>query len=75
MIELSGLTSEEAREFAACWLPAWTGNDPVLLASFYTDDAFYADPAIPAGVTGKDDLLYEVFFDRSPLLAALRESR
>lgn len=42
-----GLTPEQAREFAARWLPAWTGNDPERLASFYTDDAFYCDPAIP----------------------------
>lgn len=26
------LTAAEAREFAAKWLPAWTGNDPALLA-------------------------------------------
>jgi ketosteroid isomerase-like protein len=57
MTEFSGLTAETAREFAARWLPAWTGNDPERLASFYTDDVFYADPAIPAGVNGKAELL------------------
>ena len=51
------LTKEEAREFASRWLPAWTGNDPEGLASFYSDDAFYSDPAIPEGVKGKKALL------------------
>ena len=51
------LTRDEAREFAARWLPAWTGNDPEGLASFYSEDAFYSDPAIPEGVNGKKALL------------------
>ena len=50
-------TREEAREFASRWLPAWTGNNPEGLASFYSDDAFYSDPAIPGGVKGKKALL------------------
>jgi SnoaL-like protein len=48
---------ERARSFAARWLPAWTGNQPDLLASYYTDDAFYADPAVPDGVQGQAELL------------------
>jgi hypothetical protein len=51
------LTSTEARQFAEAWLPAWTGNDPERLASFYSADAFYLDPAIPGGVKGKPALL------------------
>jgi hypothetical protein len=51
------MTKEEAREFAARWLPAWTGNDPDKLAAFYSDDAFYLDPSIPEGVHGKAALL------------------
>jgi len=51
------MTAAEAREFASRWLPAWTGNDPERLAGFYADDAFYLDPAIPAGVKGKAALL------------------
>lgn len=54
---MRAMTREEAREFAAKWLPAWTGNDPERLAAFYSEDAFYCDPAIPAGVKGKTDLL------------------
>jgi steroid delta-isomerase-like uncharacterized protein len=50
-------TSEQAREFASRWLPAWTGNDPDRLAGFYADEAFYSDPAIPDGVRGKTALL------------------
>ena len=51
------LNVAEAREFAAKWLPAWTGNDPELLAGFYAEDAFYSDPAIPDGVRGTAALL------------------
>ena len=54
---MRAMTRDEARAFAAKWLPAWTGNDPERLAAFYSDDAFYCDPAIPRGVTGKDALL------------------
>jgi len=54
------LTAAEARQFAEKWLPAWTGNDPELLAGFYSDDAIYLDPAIPAGVKGKTALLAEL---------------
>ena len=56
-VVFQGLTAEEAREFAGRWLPAWTGNDPERLVSFYTDDAFYCDPAIPQGVEGRAALL------------------
>ena len=51
-----GLTSEEGKEFAARWLPAWTGNDPERLASFYTEDTFYSDPAVPGGIHGREAL-------------------
>ena len=51
------MTKEQAREFASNWLPAWTGNEPEKLASYYSDDTFYLDPAIPDGVKGKDALL------------------
>ena len=51
------LSTVEARAFAERWLPAWTGNDPELLASFYAEDAFYSDPAVPQGVQGKAALL------------------
>jgi len=51
------MTADEARAFADQWLPAWTGNRPELLASFYTDDAFYSDPAVARGVRGRTELL------------------
>jgi MOSC domain-containing protein YiiM len=56
-MQFEGLTREEARAFAERWLPAWSGNRPELLASFYSEDVFYADPAIPAGVRGREALL------------------
>ncbi len=51
------LTVPEARAFAEKWLPAWTGNNPELLADFYSEDAFYLDPAVPGGIKGKTALL------------------
>jgi hypothetical protein len=51
------LDAEAARRFAERWLPAWTGNRPELLASFYTDDVYYSDPARPQGVQGREALL------------------
>ena len=61
-MRFDGLDGDAAREFAARWLPAWTGNDPALLASFYTEDAFYCDPAIPDGVHGRAAL--EAYFQK-----------
>jgi len=51
------MNKKEAKEFASKWLPAWTGNNPEKLASFYSDDCFYLDPAIPKGVNGKAQLI------------------
>ena len=51
------LTVIEARQFAEKWLPAWSGNNPELLASFYSEDAFYLDPGVPEGIKGKPELL------------------
>jgi hypothetical protein len=56
-MELHGLDTEAARRFAERWLPAWTGNRPEHLVSFYTDDVFYSDPAVPQGVRGRAALL------------------
>ena len=62
------MTKEQAREFASRWLPAWTGNEPEKLADFYSDDAFYLDPAIPDGVQGKESLLnyFRMLLARNP---------
>jgi len=51
------LTAIAAEQFAEKWLPAWSGNNPELLMSFYSGDAFYLDPGIPGGVKGKAELL------------------
>jgi len=55
--EWRGLDAARAAEFAARWLPAWSGNRPELLVSFYSDDAFYADPGVRSGVRGRTALL------------------
>ena len=54
---MNRLTAAQARTFAEKWLPAWSGNNPELLASFYAEDALYLDPGIPQGVRGKPALL------------------
>jgi hypothetical protein len=51
------LDREQARAFAAKWLPAWTGNRPEHLLSFYSEDAFYLDPGVPDGLQGRNELL------------------
>lgn len=48
---------ERSKDFCNRWLPAWTGNRPEFLISFYSDDAFYSDPFIPKGVKGKEQIL------------------
>ncbi len=48
---------EKAKDFCNQWLPAWTGNNPESLVSFYSEDAFYSDPFIPQGQKGKEQVL------------------
>ena len=48
-----GYDAEAAAGFCSRWLPAWTGNEPERLLGFYTEDAFYADPARPGGLQGR----------------------
>jgi hypothetical protein len=56
-MQFDGLSVQDARAFAEKWLPAWSGNRPGLLASFYSPDAVYSDPAIPGGVCGREAIL------------------
>jgi hypothetical protein len=56
-MRFDGMDAEEARAFAERWLPAWSGNRPELLASFYSDDACYSDPGLREGVRGREALL------------------
>jgi hypothetical protein len=66
--QFDGLSKDEAVEFAERWLPAWTGNDPERLASFYAEDCFYSDPAVPDGIEGREALTsyFRVLLDRFP---------
>jgi hypothetical protein len=48
---------QQAKNFTDLYLPSWTGNNPSLLASFYTEDVFYSDPAVPDGISGQQQLL------------------
>ena len=56
-MEFAGMNAEEAKDFASRWLPTWTGNDPELLTSFYTEDGFYSDERIREGVRGRAAIL------------------
>jgi len=51
------MKKEDAQKFASRWLPAWTGNKPEELASYYSDDCFYMDAGIPEGAKGKAELI------------------
>ena len=52
-----GVAAGLTQLLAGSAIPAWSGNNPELLAGFYSDDAFYLDPAIPGGIKGKPALL------------------
>jgi ketosteroid isomerase-like protein len=54
---ISCVSRDAARAFAERWLPAWTGDDPERLVSFYADDALYLDPVVPTGLRGREALL------------------
>lgn len=56
------MSDAQAKEFTDRWLPAWTGNDPERLLAFYANDAFYSDPAEPAGLRGRVEIL--AYFQR-----------
>ncbi|MBI1319969.1 MAG: nuclear transport factor 2 family protein [Candidatus Hydrogenedens sp.] len=58
-------------DFCERWLAAWTGNQPETLLGFYTEGAYYADPARPDGLQGAEAL--RKYFSR--LLAANPEWR
>lgn len=46
----------ELNTFIKNWLDSWTGNRPEVLLAFYSDHAFYSDPAFPNGISGKESL-------------------
>jgi steroid delta-isomerase-like uncharacterized protein len=39
------------------WLESWTGNKPNELLEFYSNDAYYQDPAFPNGLKGHEQIL------------------
>jgi hypothetical protein len=54
--------------FCREWLGSWTGNRPAALLDFYTEDAFYLDPAYPGGLSGHRELskYFEKLLSRNP---------
>ncbi len=51
------MNKPEILELCKRWLPAWTGNKPEKLISFYAETAFYRDPANIYGLKGYDQIL------------------
>nr|MDO8135276.1 nuclear transport factor 2 family protein [Candidatus Njordarchaeum guaymaensis] len=51
------MKKKEIADLLARWLPAWTGNAPEKLIKFYSEDAFYLDPANKPGLKGHDQIL------------------
>lgn len=47
----------DIKKFCNEWLSSWSGNDPEKLIQFYTDDAYYSDPARPSGLHGREQIL------------------
>ena len=62
------MRSNDHEEFCHRWLAAWTGNQPQQLADFYSDEAYYRDPARPDGIKGKKALLdyFKKLLKRNP---------
>lgn len=51
------MDSRQALAFCTTWLGSWTGNRPEELSLFYSEDAFYRDPANPQGLRGRAEIL------------------
>jgi hypothetical protein len=65
-MEIKQVDETEIIKFGKPWLVAWTGNKPEKLIEFYSEDAFYLDPAKPKGLKGRE----EIFQYFKKLLAA-----
>ena len=50
-------TTDELRDLCERWADSWTGNKPEELIRFYSDDAFYSDPAVRDGLKGHKEML------------------
>ncbi|MHA1958998.1 MAG: nuclear transport factor 2 family protein [Candidatus Thorarchaeota archaeon] len=51
------MKEKELLEYCRKWLDAWTGNRPEDLISFYSEEAFYSDPARREGLHGREAIL------------------
>ena len=48
--------------FMDSWLASWTGNRPLILLNFYSQDAYYRDPVTPDGLRGREQI--SVYFKK-----------
>lgn len=62
------MEKEFLKSLVSKWLASWTGNHPDILVDFYTQDAFYLDPANPKGINGKEHLFayFKKLLGRNP---------
>ena len=51
------MNENSLQSFADRWLSSWTGNRPDVLIDFYSQNAFYLDPAKPNGLSGRENIL------------------
>jgi hypothetical protein len=51
------MEKKDANDFCKKWLPSWTGNNPTALIKFYSENAFYRDPANTEGLKGVSQIL------------------
>jgi len=51
------MKKEELVDYCNNWLAAWTGNNPEVLITFYSEDSYYQDPANSTGLKGHNQLL------------------
>lgn len=50
------MTEAQLQTFVERWLQSWTGNRSEELLGFYAADAYYQDPARPAGLRGHEQI-------------------
>jgi hypothetical protein len=51
------MEKKEANDFCRRWLASWSSNNPNSLIRFYSENAFYQDPANPEGLKGHTEIL------------------
>jgi len=58
----------EAEKFCYDWLPAWSGNNPDKLISYYSLHSFYSDPTVKNGLIGHKEIFpyFKKLLEKNP---------